>query len=129
IIEYYLLLRASIGIANGYLDEVLSDTGLAEKVEARAKAFGWAFPPKTDPRSSTNSGSHQDMESSSDEFDELGGRQVPPVADPEEEATWWKEWEEQAQRAVDEFGPGSLDELGSVEPDYSDRLSHYVNHV
>ncbi|KAG8726912.1 hypothetical protein FRC12_022986 [Ceratobasidium sp. 428] len=69
------------------------------------------------------------MKSISDEFDELGGRQVPPVADPEEEATWAKEWGEQAQRAVDQFGPGSLDELDSVESDYSDRLSHYVNHL
>ncbi|KAG8709744.1 hypothetical protein FRC09_000496, partial [Ceratobasidium sp. 395] len=74
IIEYYLLLRASIGMANGYLDEVLSDAGLAEKVEARAKAFEWPFPPKTDPRSPTSSGSHQDMESSSEEFDESGSR-------------------------------------------------------
>ncbi|KAG8735529.1 hypothetical protein FRC12_018027 [Ceratobasidium sp. 428] len=127
--EYYLLLRASIGIANGYLDEVLSDTGFAEKAQARAQAFGWPFPPKSNTKSHTNSGSHQDMEYIPEQLGASGSRGASLVADPAEETSWSKEWEEQAQRAVDQFGPGSLDELGLVESDYSDHLSQYVNHV
>ncbi|KAG8692743.1 hypothetical protein FRC09_010991, partial [Ceratobasidium sp. 395] len=116
-------------VANGYLDEILSDPGLAEKAQIRAQAFGWPFPPKGNTKSHTNSGSHQDIDYILEELGVSGGRRVPLVADPEEEAIWSKEWGEQAQRAVHEFGPGSLDELGLVEPDYSDRLSHYVNHL
>ncbi|KAG8710250.1 hypothetical protein FRC09_000224 [Ceratobasidium sp. 395] len=127
-VEYYLLLRASFGVANGYLDEIISDPGLAAKIEARATAFGWPFPPKPNPKSHANS-SRQDMQFISGELDASDSCQVPLVADPEEEATWSKEWEEQARRAVDEFGPGSLDELVSVTPDYNDRLSHYLNHI
>ncbi|KAG8747100.1 hypothetical protein FRC12_014159 [Ceratobasidium sp. 428] len=127
-IEYYLLLRASFGVADGYLDEILNNPGLVEKAEARAKAFGWPFPPKPNPKSHDNSG-RQDMQFISEEIDVSGSCQVPLVADPEEEATWSQEWEEQARRAVDEFGPGSLDELVSVTPDYNDRLSHYLNHI
>ncbi|KAG8731111.1 hypothetical protein FRC12_019893 [Ceratobasidium sp. 428] len=85
--EYYLLLRASIGMANGYLGEVLSDTGLAEKVKAHAKAFGWPFPPKPTTKSHTNSASRQDTEFISEELDASGSYQAPCVADPVKEAT------------------------------------------
>ncbi|KAG8692742.1 hypothetical protein FRC09_010990 [Ceratobasidium sp. 395] len=128
-IEYYLLLRASFGVAYGYLDEILSNTGFVEKAEAHAKVFGWPFPPKPNTKSHTNSVSRQDMEFVSEELDASGSCQAPLVVDPAEEATWSKEWEEQARRAVDEFGPGSLDELVSVTSDYTDRLSHYLNHI
>ncbi|KAG8721416.1 hypothetical protein FRC09_007921 [Ceratobasidium sp. 395] len=42
--KYYLLLRASVKVAEGYLEGILNDSRLVEKIEARAKRFARPLP-------------------------------------------------------------------------------------